>query len=206
MASQQWVSLLNGGSSRATGAGTSLTTATTATISPCEQAGTAIDVATVNPDGYPLGWYPGLVLRVLARGFITTNGTTTTLTFLLRANTGNTGGTYKTLATTAGLATGSSALTGVPWALEAAVRCTAVGSGTSGSVSTQGELRISANPATGQTLNTATAGVNLYLPSASGETATGIDTTQVTGIGLAATLAAANATVACTHWLVEALD
>lgn len=204
MGAQSWVSLVNAASPRATGAGTSLVTAATATISPCQAGLLVSDVAAVNPDGQPLGWYPGLVVRVTARGFITTTGTSTTATFLLRANKGNSG-TFSTLATSGGLATGTGALTGVPWKLEAMIRCTACAS-SGNTVAAQGEIYVSQNPATAQTVNTASAGVNLYMPSASGETVAAVDTTQLTGIGLAATLAGANATVACTQWLVEALD
>jgi hypothetical protein len=204
MASQSWVSLVNAASPRTTGAGTSLATAATATISPCQAGALLSDVAAVNPDGQPLGWYPGLVIRVTARGFITTTSTSTTATFLLRANKGNSN-SYTTLATSIGLATGTGTLTGVPWKLEALVRCTACAA-SGNTVATQGEMYISQNPATGQTVNTASAGVNLYMPSASGETVAAVDTTQLTGIGLAATLAGANATIACTQWLAEALD
>jgi len=89
--------------------------------------------------------------------------------------------------------------------MEALIRCTGIA--TSGNtVSTEGELYISQNPSTSQTVNTASAGVNLYLPSASGETAAAVDTTQLQGISMRATLAGANATIQLTQWLVEALD
>jgi hypothetical protein len=205
MANQSWVSLINAGSSRATGAGTALNTAATATISPCQAAALTSDVASVNPDGQPLGWYPGLVIRCMARGYMTTTGTSTTATWLLRCNKGN-NNTYTTFATTVGLTTGTGSVTGLQWHMDATLRCTAVGSGTSGSVSTQAWLEISssvpANPvALGSAGNTV-----LPMPNITGETALGIDTTQVTGIGLAATLAGANATIQCTEWIVEALD
>jgi|ERR1700733_1312168 len=204
MASQSWVSLINAGSPRATGAGTALSTAATATISPCQAAALTADVATVNPDGQPLGWYPGMIVRVMARGYLTTTGTSTTATWLLRANKGNSN-SYSTLATTVGLTTGTGSVTGLQWHMDATIRCTAVGSGTSGSLSTQGWLEVStsvpANPvALGSAGNTV-----LPMPNITGETALGFDSTQITGIGLAGTLAGANATVQCTQWLVEAL-
>lgn len=208
MASQQWVSLLNPASSRASGAGTVLNTAATATISPCQAGALTADVATVNPDGYPvLAWYPGLLIRVLARGFLTTTGTSTTATWLLRANKGNSN-SFTTLATTVGLTTGTGSVTGLQWKAEALIRCTAVGSGTSGSVSTQGEFCILSAVTLNPVALAGTTGndTNMPMPNISGETALGLDTTQVTGIGLAATLAGANATVQCTQWLVEALD
>ena len=203
MANQNWVSLVNPASPYGSGAGTALSTATTATISPVTGGGA--DVVQVQPANLPYGWYPGLLLRVVARGYITTTSTSTTATFLLASRAGNTGSTYVTLATSAGVATSTTVLTGAPWKLEAVIRCTAIG--TSGNtVATQGEMYVSQNPSTAQTLNTASAGVNLYLPSASGETAAAVDTTQLQGISMRATLAGANATIQLTQWFVEALD
>jgi hypothetical protein len=205
MANQSWVSLLNPASPQASGAGTALNSAATATISPVTGGASASDVAQVQPGGQPYGWYPGLLVRVTARGFITTTATSTTLTFLLASRVGNSGSTYVTLATASGVATSTTVMTGAPWKLEALVRCTAVA--TSGNtVSTEGELYVSQQPTTSQTLNTASAGVNLYLPNASGETAAAVDTTQLQGLSMRATLAGANATVQLTQWLVEALD
>lgn len=201
MAGQSWVSLLNAASPHASGAGAALSTATTATLSPT--GGGGADVAQVNPDGLPLGWYVGLVLRITARGFITTTATGTTATFLLAARVGNTGSTYVTLATTAGVATPAAANTGLPFKLEALVRCTAVAS-SGNTVSTQGEITIS--PIAAQTILTASAEVSLGMPNASGETAAAVDTTQLQGISLRGTLAGANATIQLTQWLVEALD
>lgn len=204
MANQSWVSLLNPASPQASGAGAPITTsATTATISPV--TGLTSDVAQVQPAGQPYGWYPGLLVRVTARGFVTSTTTSTNVTFLLASRVGNSGSTYITLATAIALAC-TTAITGAPWKLEALIRCTAVA--TSGNtVSTEGEIYVSQNPATTpQTLNTASAGVNLYLPSASGETAAAIDTTQLQGLSMRCTTSAAGATVALTQWLVEALD
>lgn len=205
MANQEWVSLINAASSRATGPGTSLVSAVgPATISPCQAGALTSDVATVNPDGQPLGWYPGLLLRVTARGFFTAGGTTSNVSLALTANKGNAGSTYGTLATTTTLTLGTT-ITGVQWKLEALIRCTAV-SQSAGACSTQGELTLTAAvPSTPTTL--AANGLTLPMPNASGETSLAtIDTTQVTGIGLRATLSAAFGTAACTQWLVEALD
>jgi hypothetical protein len=207
VANQQWVSLLNGGSTRAAGPGTTLSaSATTATISPCQAGALTADVAVVNPDGYPLGWTAGLLLRVTARGFVNTGGTTSNLSWLLTANTGNTGGTYKTLATTTTLALGTGSVTGLQWELDALVRCSTV-SQTAGTLLTQGSVKMPlAVP--GAPLSLATANeLILPMPNISGETSIAtVDTTQVTGIGLRATLSAAFGAVACTQWLVEALD
>jgi hypothetical protein len=201
VASQNWVSLLNPDSAQASGAGAALSTATTATLSPVT-GGTA-DVAQVNPAGQYLGWKAGLLIRVTARGYITTTATSTTATWLLAARVGNTGSTYVTLATSAGITTGTGALTGLQWKLEGTVRCTGIA--TSGNtVSTQGELSIGASAA--QTIGTATPQIWVGLPNVSGETAAAVDTTQLQGLSLRGTLAAANATVQLTQWLVEALN
>ena len=203
MAGQNWVSLLNPDSPRSSGAGTALSTAATATISPVGGTAAFADVAQVNPEGQYLGWKPGLVIRVTARGFVTTTATSTTATFLLAARVGNTGSTYVTLATSAGIATSTTVLTGAQIRLEALIRCTACA--TSGNtVSTQGEMSITTTAA--QTIGTATAQVVVGLPNASGETAAAVDTTQIQGISMRATLAGANATIQLTEWLVEALN
>ena len=207
MANQQWVSLLNTGSARASGPGTSLSGAVgPATISPCQAGALLADVATVNPDGYPGpgSWYAGLLLRVTARGYVTAGGTTSNASLALTANKGN-NNSYQTLATTTTLTLGTS-ISGVQWKLEAFIRCTAV-SQTAGAASTQGEWVFpNAVPSTPTTLTTANT-ITLPLPNATGETSLAtIDTTQLTGIGLRATLSAAFGTVACTQWLVEALD
>jgi hypothetical protein len=204
VANQSWVSLLNPASPQASGAGAALSTATTATLSPV--TGASADVAQVQPAGQPYGWYPGLLVRVTARGYVTTTTTSTNLTFLLAACVGNAHTTYTTLATTAAIATGTTALTGVPWKLSALIRCTAIA--TSGNtVSTEGEV-IFPNNATAPAISGTTNGDGLFaaMPSISGETAAAIDTTQLQGISLRGTLAGANATVQLTQWLVEALD
>jgi hypothetical protein len=201
MANQMWVSLLNPASSQASGAGAVLNTATTATISPV--TGGSADVAQVQPAALPYGWYAGLNIRWTARGFITTTATGTTVTFLLASRVGNTGSTYVTLATTAGISTPAAANTGLQWVLTGASRCTAVAS-SGASISTQAEIEIL--PIAAQTILTASATVKVGLPNASGETAATVDTTQLQGLSMRATLAGANATVQLTQWLVEALD
>lgn len=204
MSNQTWVSLINPSSAQASGAGTALNSATTATLSPVTGLGS--DVAQMQPAGLPYGWYAGGKVRITAQGFVTTTGTSTTLTVLLAARVGNSGSTYVTLATTAGIATGTGTLTGLQWQLFAIVRCTGVA--TSGNtVSTQGFFTIP-NNATAPSIGATTNGVQLTagLPSASGENAAAVDTTQLQGISLRATLAGANATIQCTQWLAEALD
>lgn len=203
---QAWVNCITGGV-HASGAGTNLTTAATATISPCQAGVLTSDVAVIN--AAPIGWQVGTLIRVTARGFLTTTTTSTTATIFLAANKGNAGSTYVTLATPNGITTGTTAITGIPWELEATSRCTAVAP-SGNTVSTQGKLTLgnqgaalAANPSA----LTATAGMGpLFLPNASGETAAAVDTTQVQGICCRATLAGATATVALTQWVVEVLD
>lgn len=193
MSVQGWVSLLNSATTYQTSNGTLLNTATTATISP-QQAGTNNDFTL--PANF---FYPGLTIRVWAQGFITTTGTSTTLTVLLAANKA---GTYTTLATSAGMATGTGTLTGLPWALRGFITCTAIGS-TGNTLTTEAAMEIATTtaPAIG-TANCTLVG----LPSASGGTATAIDTTSAQGIALRATLAGANASIQCTNWDIEWLD
>lgn len=204
MSYQEWVSLIVPSTPQATGAGTVLNTATTATLSPV--TGGSADVAQVNSEGAFQGWSVGMLILVIARGFITTTTTSTTATFLLAARVGNTGATYVTLATTAGITTGTTALTGIQWKCEALIRCTNVA--TSGNtVATQGELTLT-NNATAPTINAVTNAVQLQagLPAVSGETNAAVDTTQIQGLSLRGTLAGANATVQLTQWLVESLN
>jgi hypothetical protein len=206
VASQNWVSLLTPAQNVWSGAGTTLNTATTATISPRPTPNTADYNGFVAAGGF----YPGMLIRVLARGFLTTTGTSTTATFFLGSNIGNTGTTYVTLVTTNGITTGTTVLTGVQWKLEALIRCTLVA--TSGTLATQGELSLmgitsvpaaAANPF--PLTGAASVSVGIPMPAASGETAATVDTTQTQGIALRATLAGANATISCTQWALEAL-
>lgn len=189
MASQAWVSLLNNATTYQTSSGTALNTATTATISP--QAAGSKDFTL--PANF---FYPGCTLRIWAQGLLTTTGTSTTLTVLLATS------TPTTLATTAGMATGTGSLTGLPWELHAYIVCTAIGS-SGNTLTTQGTLKFATStaPAIG-TANCTIAG----LPSASGGTAAAIDTTSAQGICLRATLAGANATIQCTNWDIEWMD
>jgi len=205
---QSWTSLLNPASPYASGAGTVLNSIVTAgIISPVNGLANQ-DVAQVNPNGMPLGWYAGLNIRVTARGFITTVATAGTLTFLLQSRVGNAGTTYVVLATSTTLTTTTSVFTGLQWKLEAFIRCTGIAKSGS-TVSTQGEMDISQTTATqaiSQTPATTSNPYKLWLPTASGETAAAVDTTQLQGINLACTQATSTCTVQLTQWLVEALD
>ena len=180
------------------GPGTALSTATTATISPMPTG----EAADFNKSISGAEWRVGKLIEVTARGFITTTGTSTTATFLLATNVGNTGTTYIPLATTAGFATGTGALAGLQWEMWGTIRCTAIA--TSGNtVATQGTMKI----ATTLTPTMATAsGLVIGMPNASGETAAAINTMRTQGIALRATLAGANATIQCTQWILKTLN
>ena len=190
MAAQSWVSLLNNATTWQTNSGTLLNTATTATISP--QAAGSKDFTL--PANF---FYPGCTLRVWAQGFITTTGTQTTLTVLLATS------TPTTLATSAGILTGTGSLTGLPWALRGFITCTAIGS-TGNTLLTEAVMEIATSTAS-PTIPTANC-MLVGLPSASGGTASAIDTTSAQGICLRATLAGANASIQCTNWDIEWLD
>lgn len=207
MASQSWVSLVNAGS---VGPGTAVTTATTATLSPCQAGALSADVAVINAGGQPLGWYPGMLLRVTAQGILTTTTTSGTVTFFLAHNKANAGSTYTTLVTAAGITTGTTALTGINWTLEALVQCTAVAS-SGNTLSTQGKLSLgntgAALPANPTALSASPPpGFYLPLPNSAGPTAAAADTTGLAGVGLRVTQATSACTIQCTQWLVEALD
>jgi hypothetical protein len=203
MADQDWVSLFpQGDQTPFQGPGTTLNTATTATISPLPTGATA----DYNKQMNAADWRVGKLIEVTARGYLTTTTTSTTATFFLATNIDNTGTTYVTLATTAAITTGTTALTGLQWELAALIRCTALA--TSGNtISTQGRLNI-INNATAPSLNAATNAVLLSagLPAASGETAAAVNTMRTQGIALRGTLAGANATIVCTQWVLKLLN
>jgi hypothetical protein len=199
MAEQDWVALFPQGDQPAwTGAGTALSTAATATISPTPTGLTADYNKFVNGSD----WSVGKNIRGHARGFITTTGTSTTATWFIGTNIDNTGTTYVTLATTAGIATGTGALTGLPWELWFTARCTAVANA-GNTIATQGLMKI-ATTAT-PTMVTAS-GIIVGMPSVSGETNAAVNTTRTQGIALRATLAGANATIQCTQWFLETMN
>lgn len=193
---QGWAQLLNSGAPWQTTQGTALSTATTATISP--QATSAKDYAVATTY-----LYPGAVLRVTARGFLTTTTTSTTATIFLTA-----GATPTTLATPVGITTGTTAITGIQWLWESISRVTAIAS-SGNTISTQGELKLG-NSGAGVPANpialTVTPGMTLPAPNVSGETAAAVDTTTAMALMLRGTLAGANATIQCTQFLIEHLD
>jgi hypothetical protein len=197
VASQNWVSLLQPPQNVWSGAGTALSTAATATISPLPTPNTA-DYNAFIPAGSLM---VGTLIRVTARGFLTTTGTSTTATVFLGSNIGNTGTTYVTLATAAGLTTGTTVLTGLQWTLRALIRCTLVA--TAGTLATQGELILGTNVTAPTLVTPPVNSIMLPMPSASGETAATVDTTQTQGIALRCTQATSTCTVRVTQWMVE---
>lgn len=201
MASQAWNSLINTASVQGTGAGAVLNTATTATISPV--TGSGADVAQVLGVSEPDGWYPGMLLRVWAYGSTTLSPGGTTLTFSLASRAGNTGGSYVTLASTAGITSGAITGTGFQWKLTAVIRCIAVA--TSGNtLATFGEMPfyLGGGSSYAGAGNTETA----FLTAAGGgESLAAVDTTQLQGISLRCTLSSANASVQLAQWLVEGI-
>ena len=213
MAVQQWVSLLNPDLPPGySGAGALFTMAASgnAVLSP-QTSVASQDVSQVNAAGTYLGWRVGLLIRVTALGFFTTNTTTGTLTIFLAANKGNStaAASQTTIITPVGITTGTTAITGIQWELTAIIRCTNVAS-SGNTVAAQGKLIIgnqgAAVPANPSAL-TATAGSGpFFMPNASGETATALDTTQPYGINCHCTTTAASGSVQCTQWLVEALN
>lgn len=210
MANQQWVSLLNPGLT-STGPGALFTMATTTTAALSPQTSTANqDYAVVQAGGQPYGWYPGMLIRVTGRGFLTVNSTTGTLTVSLRANKNNAvaAASNTVLVTAVGLTTGATPVTGIQWEIEALIRCTAVAS-SGNTVSAQGSWTIfnsgAAVPANPLALTGSTA-LDFPMPNISGETAAAVDTTQPQGIQVCATSTAASGSIQCTQWLVEALS
>jgi hypothetical protein len=204
---QSWNGLLNDGGPAATGAGTALSTATTAALSPQNSAGQ--DYAWVQQPAQFNGWRVGLVIAVKARGILTTTATSTTATIFLRANKTNSGSTFVTLATPNGITTGTTVVTGIQWELEAEIRCTAIAS-SGNTVSTKGKLILgnsgAALPANPIAL-TGTAGIGpLFMPNSAGETAAAVDTTVSQGIQVAGTLAGANATIQVDQWFCNIVN
>lgn len=212
MASQNWVSLLNP-STFSSGPGASLTLAASTQVASPVTGVANQDVVAIQAAGQYLGWSDGLLIRVTARGFYTSTTTTGTLTFKIMYNKGNNTAiaSQTTILTHSGITTPTSAVTGMQWELTAQLRCTAVA--TSGNtISGQGQLHFFIIPGSPPTVPATPAvlssgpGWAVALPNISGETATAVDTTQLAGINLSVTGTAAQGTLQCTQWLVEALD
>jgi|SRR5215831_257750 len=179
MSSQGWVSLLN--DQWQIGAGTTLNTATTAVISP--QLTSAKDY--VIP---PSEWRINKTIKVFASGQLSSGGTASNLTVLLRTS------TPTTLSTTPAMALGTGSITNAPWHMWARIRCLAIAS-TGNTLETEGTL-LYANTAA-PSFTTANAGV-LDLPM----TSAAVDNTANVTLQLAATLSAAFGAITCQTFIV----
>lgn len=195
---QSWAGMSNGAPPWQTTNGTALSTATTATISP--------QVATGKDFAFPANYfYPGKTLRIWARGYITTTATSTTWTMFLSTNVNN-AGTYLAapgIGTTAGITTGATAATGLPWWLAVYITCIASGS-TGNTLSVQGSLFVQSTAAQPSLAGGTSNILHFGIPSAQNTvTQTAVDTTSPQGIALRSTLAGANATVQCWNFDIE---
>jgi hypothetical protein len=180
MSGQGWVSMLN--DQWQIGIGTTLNTATTATISP--QNATSKDYLIS-----PYEWRVNKVLKVYASGVVSSGGTTSNLTILLAA-----GGTPTTLSTSPAVALGTGSITNAPWHLWSRVRCLAVAS-SGNTLETEGTI-IMGNTAA-PAFSTAN-GVVIDLPN----TSAAVDLTTSCAIMLRATLSAAFGAITCHSFLV----
>lgn len=200
MASQTWTNLLNGGPPWQTTNGTALTSsASTATISP--QAPTGQDfILPGQPNG--IQWYPGMSLRIRARGTVLAGATTSNLTMFLAAGPSGTLAASPGLGVTGALTLGTTITTAVGWRLDGLLRCLAIGS-TGNTLSFGADLIMPtvalANVATLGTANT----TMQVIP----ETVTAFNTyTGGTALGLRAALSAAFGSVVCNQFTIEQLS
>ena len=196
MALQSWVNLLNQGVPWQTTAGTALSaSATTATISP-QAAGPQDFILPTQSNGTQ--WYTGMTLKIESAGTINTGGTASNLTVFLAAGVSAT--LANTLSTTAAIALGTGALTGLEWTLLATIRC--IGTGSSGNtLTTEGDMFIQTSTA-GLAIGTANTTI-APLPV----TSTAFNTyTAATALGLRATLSAAFGLVQCNSFQVYQID
>jgi hypothetical protein len=198
MAQQTWINLLNGGAPWQTTQGTTLSTATTATISP-QAPGPQDFVLPGQPGG--LQWYAGMVLRVTARCTLTTGGTTSNLTVLIAAGVSGTLGT--TLCTTGAIVLGTTSLTAQVLKLEALIRVIAIRSDANTFLDCQGDIEASA--ASAPTLTTAS-GVTVPLPYTTTNGSSLSPWTAATALGLRATLSAAFGSIQCNHFTIEQMS
>src|SRR5262245_8841196 len=180
MSAQGWVSMLN--DQWQIGAGTALSTASTATISP--QNATTKDYLIS-----PYEWRVGKIIKCYGSGIVSSGGTASNLTMFLAA-----GATPTTLSTSPAVALGTGSITNAPWHLWARIRCLAVQS-TGNTLETEGTIVMgnTAAPA----FSTAN-GVVIDLPM----TNAAIDLSTSCAIMLRATLSAAFGSITCQSFLV----
>jgi hypothetical protein len=198
MASQTWENLLNAGVPWQTTNGTQLTTsASTATISP-QAAGPQDFILPTQYNGTQ--WYPGMGLKISARGVLGSAGTTSNLTIFLAV--GVSGTLATTLCTTGALTLGTGSLSNIAWRLKAYLRVLAVGS-SGNTLSTGGDVMVGAVGSN----NAGTLSTALGTFMGMNENAIAFNTyTAATAIGLRATLSAAFGNITCNQFLVEQVD
>jgi hypothetical protein len=182
---QFWESLVNVPAPWQTNSGTTLNSGTSETV-----------ISPSSPDfTFPANyWYPGLVMRLTARGIFTVGSTATNFTFTLRAGTSGSLTSGTSLATTGALAATTS-LTNQYWEAGAVIQCRATGS-SGNTFYTHGQVRIQTS---------ATAEQVWPMPATNGPTAAAVDTTAAKAIGLTATLSQNTGTpaITCTQFLIE---
>jgi hypothetical protein len=199
MASQAWVNLLNAGIPWQSSQGTQLATAVTAVISPRTPAVAQDFVLPGQPNG--LQWYPGMSLRLKARGTMASGGTTSSLTVAVGIGpSGSTTGFTTALCSTAAVVLGTGSLAGLFWRLEANVNCVALAGGTATTLTSEGEVIVS--DATTPAIGTASAiMLGMAFTSTAFSTYTG-----GTAMGLNGTLSAAFGNIQCNQFTIEQLS
>jgi hypothetical protein len=149
------------------------------------------------PNG--LQWYPGMTLRVRARGTVQAGATTANLTLSLAAGAS---GTLGTPLLTSGALTLGTTIAATAWKWDTLLRVLLLGS--SNTVSTGGEWDIAtaAGITTGVTIGTA-GGITRYsMP----ELVASLNTyTPATALGLRALFSAAFGSITCTEFTIEQL-
>jgi hypothetical protein len=198
MPAQGWESLANTGAPWQTASGTTLATASTATLSPEGTGGTGAD-----PQVY--SFYQGQVIRVRARGIYTLGSTATNVTFALYASASGTALSGGTSLATAGAMAAPVSVTGLWWKIDAYIQIRAFAQGTSTATAyTHGEVSIQTAVAAGTTSN-----VQIWpMPATSGPTAASLDVSLTHTIGLVGTLSQATGspTVTCTQFMLEQVN
>jgi len=180
MAQQTWLNLLNWGVPWQTSVGPTISTATTAMISP-QAAGTQDFVLPTQSTGTQ--FYEGMTLKLEANLNISSGSSASNLTLLIACGASGTLGT--TLSTTGAMALGTGSLSGLEALLSATIRCSGVGSSGTTLV-TEGQILVQTSTA-GLAIGTANL-TTMPLPL----TSVAYNTyTAATALGIRATLSAA---------------
>ena len=195
MAQQLWVAPVNAGAPWQTASGTTLNTASTATISPAAAGGTGADAQVFS-------FYQGMVIRVAARGVWTSGSTSTNVTLALFASASGTAASSGTSLATTGAVAWPVSVTGFYWDVEALIQVRQMAQGTStATLNTHGRAQLQT-----ATFSTPTGNVGILpMPATSGPTAANVDTTITHTIALVGTLSqvTGSPSITCTNFLVE---